>query len=164
MTTASNFENLETLDVSVENQVAHVRINRPDKLNSMTKAFWGELPMVVRTIDDEALARAIVVSSTGKHFSAGMDLAQFQDLESVFGGDPSRRAEHMRRWILWLQETFTAFEEVRMPVLVAVQGACIGGAVDLTHGDASVEERPGDGVGHCRFDIHRPRPSHCGHK
>ena len=43
----------------------------------MNRAFWNDLPRLVRQIDDDGKARAIVVSSTGRHFSAGMDLAVF---------------------------------------------------------------------------------------
>ena len=63
--------------VTLEGRVAHIRLNRPDAFNSMNRAFWNELPAIVRDIDDNARARAIVISSTGKHFSAGMDLQNF---------------------------------------------------------------------------------------
>ena len=97
----------------------------------MNPAFWTELPAAVRAIDDEAKARVIIISSTGKHFSAGMDLAVFLNMKEDFKGDPSRRAERMRRTVKMLQDSFTAIEEVRMPVIGAVQGGAIGGAVDL---------------------------------
>lgn len=64
-------------DVTMDGHVAHVQLNRPDELNSMTRAFWLELPEIIPGLDDEGEARAIVVSSTGKHFSAGMDLGVF---------------------------------------------------------------------------------------
>jgi enoyl-CoA hydratase len=71
-----------------------------------------------------------VISSTGKHFSAGMDL-------SVFAGGHDEDAEagrlraRMRSTAKRLQWSFTALEKARVPVLAAVQGGCIGGAVDL---------------------------------
>ena len=64
-------------DVDVADNVAHVRLNRPDELNTMTAAFWRELPEIVTRISDEAAARVVVLSSTGRHFSAGMDLSVF---------------------------------------------------------------------------------------
>jgi enoyl-CoA hydratase len=106
-------------------------LSRPDALNSMVPAFWRELPAVVRKIDAESQARVIVISSQGKHFSAGMDLSVFTNMAKDFQGEPARRAERSRRWILELQDSFNALEEVRMPVLVAVQGGAIGGAVDM---------------------------------
>lgn len=119
-------------DVDVADNVAHVRLNRPDELNTMTAAFWRELPEIVTRISDQAIARVVVLSSTGKHFSAGMDL-------SVFGGgglvgeqaELGRRQARMRSNAQVLQWSFTALEKARVPVLAAVQGGVIGGAVDL---------------------------------
>jgi len=70
-------------DVSIENHVAHIRFNRPAELNTFTPAVWDELPAIVKEIDRKALARVIVVSSTGKHFTAGMDLAVFTQADGI---------------------------------------------------------------------------------
>ena len=120
-----------TLEVKQEGHIAHVVLNRPEAMNSMIPEFWTELPAAIREIDDEAKARVIVISSTGKHFSAGMDLSVFLNMKEDFKGDPSRRAERMRRMVMLLQDSFTAIEQARMPVIGAVQGGAIGGAVDL---------------------------------
>ena len=58
----------ECFDVSISDKVAHLQLKRPDELNTMTPAFWTELPTIVGEIDAAASARAIVISSTGKHF------------------------------------------------------------------------------------------------
>lgn len=123
--------NYSTLDVSISENIAHIQLSRPRELNSMIAAFWTELPAAVRYIDEHALARVIVISSQGKHFSAGMDLSVFQNMGASFVGEPARRAENFRRHVLKLQDAFNALEEVRIPVLVAVQGGVIGGAVDM---------------------------------
>lgn len=126
-----DFSALKTLTVSIEQHIAHIQLSRPEALNSMIPAFWTELPAVVRQIDAEAIARVIVISAQGKHFSAGMDLAVFTEMSKNFAGEPARRAERMRRMVLELQDSFTALEHVRIPVLVAMQGGVIGGAVDM---------------------------------
>ena len=66
--------------VEVVDQIAHVVLNRPDELNTMIPEFWRELPAIVNELSDAGEARVIVLSSTGKHFTAGMDLG-------VFGGE-----------------------------------------------------------------------------
>lgn len=126
--------NYSCFDVTIENQVAHVRLNRPEAMNAMNRAFWNELPALIHDIDDNARARVIVISSTGKHFSAGMDLSVFSDGDGLNGGDgdPFVRAEAFRRHVLHLQHTFSCLDEARVPVLCAVHGACVGGAVDFT--------------------------------
>jgi enoyl-CoA hydratase len=124
-------------DVEVADQVAHVRLSRPDALNTMTPDFWRELPEIVTGISDDASARVVVLSSTGRHFSAGMDLAVFGGGGSSSlgsgGGDvePGRRHARTRSHARVLQSSFTALEKARVPVLAAVQGGVIGGAVDL---------------------------------
>ncbi|MGZ4683037.1 MAG: crotonase/enoyl-CoA hydratase family protein [Acidimicrobiales bacterium] len=130
-------------DVSESDHVAHVQLNRPDKLNSMIPEFWTELPEIVTAISAKGRARAIVLSSTGKHFSAGMDLSVFTGGAGDLGGSGSssggeaRAAEagrvraRLRETALHLQDSFTALEKARMPVIAAIQGGCIGGAVDM---------------------------------
>jgi enoyl-CoA hydratase len=119
-------------DVEIADSVAHVRLSRPDELNTMTPDFWRELPEIVTGISDDASARAVVISSTGKHFSAGMDLSVFLGGElSEASAEAGRRHARLRSNAKVLQWSFTALEKARVPVLAAVQGGVIGGAVDL---------------------------------
>lgn len=131
MLSTASFDQYTTLTVSIENKIAHLQLSRPKELNSMNFAFWRELPQAVRSIDNLSLARVIVISSTGKHFSAGMDLAVFQNMGASDHVEPARRAEKSRRHILQLQDAFNALEDVRIPVLIATQGGVIGGGVDM---------------------------------
>ncbi|MBW3640323.1 MAG: crotonase/enoyl-CoA hydratase family protein [Actinobacteria bacterium] len=117
-------------DVDIADRVAHVRLSRPEELNTMTPDFWRELPEIVTSISDEASARVVVITSTGKHFSAGMDLSVFAALGAQ-GDEPGRAHARTRSHVRVLQWTFTALEKARVPVLAAVQGGVIGGAVDL---------------------------------
>ena len=122
----------ECFDVMLENHIAHLQLNRPQQHNSMNKAFWKEFPAALREIDRSGDARVLVISSTGKHFCAGMDLAVFQNPDpKMFGGEPGRRGEFVRRLVLQLQDCFNQMENIRIPVLSAIQGGCIGGAVDM---------------------------------
>lgn len=122
----------ESLALTVEGQVAHLQLCRPDALNTMNPAFWREWPRALRAIGERGDIRVLVLSSTGKHFTAGMDLAVFAGLNGPeYQVEASRRAELVRRWVLALQDCFSALETLRIPVLVAVQGGCIGGGVDL---------------------------------
>lgn len=120
-------------DVTIENKIAHLRLNRPDKLNTLITEFWTELPAIVRQIDEDAAARVIVLSSTGKHFTAGLDLSV---LSGHGGGtekvEIGRARANLRRAILRLQDALSVLEQARMPVLAAIQGGCIGGGVDMT--------------------------------
>lgn len=123
----------ECFTVSVEDKIAHIVLNRPNAMNAMNKAFWNELPEIVKDIDASAAARVIVISSTGKHFSAGMDLSVFGQDGSVTHGKIDRHvaAEAFRSNIKQIQSSFNALEDARMPVLIACQGGVIGGAIDM---------------------------------
>ncbi len=117
---------------SVEGGVGHLVLSRPDAFNAMDPAFWRDLPGLVRDLDATGEVRCLVVSSQGKHFSAGMDLAVFASGSvGAAGADRATAAEAFRHKVAALQDTFSVFEQARFPVLVAVQGGCIGGAVDL---------------------------------
>ncbi|MES2035858.1 MAG: crotonase/enoyl-CoA hydratase family protein [Pseudomonadota bacterium] len=124
----------ECFEVSIEAGVAHIRMSRPEAMNTMNRAFWNELPAIIRDIDDNARARAIVISSTGKHFCAGMDLQVFSGVGDRDGGPVDRHVagESFRRHVHHLQDTFSCLDEARMPVIAAIHGGCIGGAVDFT--------------------------------
>jgi enoyl-CoA hydratase len=121
-------------------KVAHLRLNRPDAYNSMTREFWSELPEAVEELDADGSVRVIVISSTGKHFCAGMDLAVFTGGGGgAMGGagrdgkapEEGRVRARLRQSVRHLQDSFTTLERARVPVIAAIQGGCIGGAVDM---------------------------------
>ena len=130
--------NYRCFDVNIADPIAHIQLKRGAEMNTMVPEFWRELPEIVSDIDDNARARVIVISSTGKHFSAGMDLSVFTGGQSV--GTSASQSVHergrvranLRRGVLDIQESFNVLDRARMPVLVAIQGGCVGGAVDMT--------------------------------
>jgi enoyl-CoA hydratase len=102
----------------------------------MNKAFWSELPHLVEKISDDASARVIVLSSTGKHFCAGMDLSNFSLSDNPTEPKSTNTHNGMKkeagfRITLDLQHTVSSLEKARIPVISAVQGGCIGGGLDL---------------------------------
>ncbi len=117
--------------VEIRDHIAHIVLNRPEKMNAMNRDFWHDLPAIVREIDEGALARVIVISSTGKHFTSGMDLSVFTSGPDMAGKEIGRVRANLMQTVLKLQKTFSCLDEARMPVLMAVQGGCIGGGVDF---------------------------------
>jgi enoyl-CoA hydratase len=121
-------------DVRYEAGVAHLQLNRPEQKNTLIPAFWGELKTLVEEIDREARARVIVLSSTGRHFCAGLDLSVFDGgmFRAAGGGEePGRKRALLYQGIRSLQDSFTALERSRVPILAAIQGGCVGAAVAL---------------------------------
>ena len=123
----------ECFELTITDRIAHLRLNRPEKANSMVPSFWTDLPAAVNALSRDASARVLVISAEGKHFSSGMDISVFTDggLDSPTGANRHIGAEAFRHHCLALQEAFNCLEQARMPVLVAIQGAAVGGAMDF---------------------------------
>jgi len=122
-------------NVETKDHVAHIRMIRPERANSMIPEFWDELPKIVGQLSEGNEARAIVLSAEGRHFCSGMDLSVFAGNNDVSVQDNaahiSRQRANFRTTALHLQRTFSCLEESRLPVLSAIQGACIGGGIDM---------------------------------
>ncbi len=116
--------------LSTENHIAHLVLNQPGAFNTMHPTFWRELDEVLTELNKNAEARVLVISSTGKHFSAGMALETFAGAITMDDQSPEGRAA-MFDLLGDMQATFTKLETLRIPVLAAIQGGCIGGAVDM---------------------------------
>ena len=116
--------------LSTTDHIAHLVLNRPEAMNTMNPNFWRELDEVLTHIQRDGAARALVISSTGKHFSAGMALDTFSNAIQMDDQSPEGRAAIFDS-LTDLQATFTKLETLRIPVIVAIQGGCIGGAVDM---------------------------------
>ena len=140
---AGSFPTYTCFEITLDDGVAHLQLSRPEARNSMIPEFWSELPAAVNYLSDSGEARALVISSTGRHFTAGMDLSVFTQPDSLFSGGAdsesgsSKKPEfgrvraETRNLALTLQESFSSLEKARMPVLAAIQGGCVGGGVDM---------------------------------
>ena len=120
-------------DVEIDNSIAHIRFNRPEKRNSMNEDFWTMFPKEVEELDDSGEIRALIVSSTGPHFSAGIDLSMFKDdiVENETDNEMGRSRGYFLQQLKFLQNAVSCLEAARFPVVTAVQGGCIGGGIDL---------------------------------
>ena len=129
-TTSSTLPPLSCFSLNTCNHVAHLVLNKPEAMNTMHPTFWRELDAVLTHLHHDGAARALVISSTGKHFSAGMALETFGGAISMDDQSPEGRAA-MFDLLAGMQATFTKLETLRIPVIAAIQGGCIGGAVDM---------------------------------
>ena len=121
---------LTCFELTIDKHIAHLVMNRPDRLNALDMTVWRELDEVLHQLHQTNQARALVISSTGKHFSAGMSLEAFGNSVSMDDQSAEGRAA-IFDMLSGLQSTFTRLETLRIPVIVAIQGGCIGGAVDM---------------------------------
>lgn len=117
--------------LSIDGGVAHLEMNRADKANAMSPDFWADLPRLAGELGKDPGVRAVVLSGRGKHFSGGIDLAAFQGILGLTSAEPGRGAEALYELIRRLQAALTSLEELRVPVIAAIHGVCLGGGVDL---------------------------------
>ena len=123
-------DKLSCFSLTIEAHVAHLVLNRPEAMNTMNPTFWRELDTVLKQLHNSGQARALVISSTGKHFSAGMALETFGSAIQMDDNSPEGRAA-VFDLLTDMQSTFTLLETMRIPVIAAIHGGCIGGAVDM---------------------------------
>ena len=121
----------EYFELTPNDGIAHLVLNRPERLNTMAPPFFPALRDAVRSLADAGKTRVLVISSTGTHFSAGMALDVFDGNEAMLRTGSARARLSFQESLRRLVDCFSALDEVRFPVICAIQGGCIGGALDL---------------------------------
>ena len=121
---------MQCFTLSRHDAIAHLVLNQPARFNTMDPTFWRELDETLTGLHRDGQVRALVISSSGKHFSAGMSLETFGAAIAMDDSRPEGRAA-IFDLLTDMQATFTKLETLRIPVIAAIQGGCIGGAVDM---------------------------------
>ncbi len=116
--------------LEIADRVARLTLDQPARMNAMSPSFWRELDAILDTLQRDAPARALVLDASGKHFCAGMALEAFGSAIAPDESSAASRA-NIAPLLAGMQRTFDRLAELRMPVLAAIQGACIGGGLDL---------------------------------
>ncbi|GAB2789536.1 crotonase/enoyl-CoA hydratase family protein [Rhabdobacter roseus] len=121
----------ETLLLTLDEHVAYLRFNRPDKANALNQTSWDELKRAFEALDENDEVRVVVLAGEGKHFCAGIDLELLMTLSHTPGTCEGRTREQLRRQILNLQAPINAIEQCSKPVVAAIHGGCIGAGLDI---------------------------------
>jgi enoyl-CoA hydratase len=101
---------------------ACVQLNRPAKMNALTRAMLERLAEIFRAFNERTDLRAVVLTGTGASaFSAGTDIAELDGLDEAGALEKARRG----------QETCEAIELCAVPVIAAVNGLAAGGGCEL---------------------------------
>ena len=113
----------DTLDVEVEGHVAELRLSRPDVLNRFDDALLGELGPALLELGADPKVRAVLWTSTGKHFSAG------GDVETILKG--AADLDHLMAGVDRGRALYRAFADFSKPLVVALHGHVFGVATSL---------------------------------
>jgi enoyl-CoA hydratase len=124
---------LTTLELEIENHIAHLKINRADKANAMNETAWKELKEALLFCDEQAEVRVIIFSGNGdKLFCGGIDInLLFSINEKTNATCEGRKREQFKKILIDFQEIISTFEKISKPVLSAIHGACIGAGLDM---------------------------------
>lgn len=117
-----------------DGHVATLFLANPDRRNAMGPAFWDGLPRQMAALSDDTGVRSIVIAADGPAFSVGLDLKAMGASLLGAGNEPLSVAGQklaLRNIILRLQSSITSVAECPKPVIAAVHGWVIGGAIDL---------------------------------
>ncbi|KAI0098717.1 enoyl CoA hydratase-like protein [Nemania sp. FL0031] len=117
--------------------VAHVEINRPEKLNAFFEDMWLEMGRVFGQLSHDPNVRAVIFSAVGERaFSSGLDVQAASQGNGVLSpegtSDGSRFATRARRHIYEFQDSISAIEKCEKPVIVVMHGISIGLAIDMS--------------------------------
>jgi enoyl-CoA hydratase len=119
------------MNINISKHVATLTFSKPDRANALDEADWAAMRTAFETVDADDEVRVVILAGEGKHFCAGMDLSVLGSLQSRLAPTPEETKARLVTFIEGIQETITAIERCRKPVLAAIHGGCIGGGVDI---------------------------------
>lgn len=119
------------MQLQLHAHIAHLQLNQPDSLNTMHPQFWRDMDAALTHIQSHGDVRVLVISSTGKHFSAGMALDTFANSNFIPQDHHPEGRAALSEFLWDMQQLFTRIAQLRIPVIAAIQGGCIGGALDM---------------------------------
>jgi enoyl-CoA hydratase len=114
----------EFLDLSREGHIAVLRLNRPDNLNSWNQKMRAELQEAVAELVGDDQLRVLVVTGTGRGFSAGEDVRGMKSLAEI-------GTRGFRRVVRAIHNVFDEIEAMEVPVIAAINGVAAGGGLEL---------------------------------
>ena len=126
----------DLVTISIENHIADVRFNRPEKLNALSMDMFAAINDMLKRLQRENSVRVVVLSGEGKGFCAGLDMENFAALGSQDQSkDGQTLVERYEGGLTnWAQHVAYGWKELPMPVIAAIHGACIGGGCQIALG------------------------------
>jgi enoyl-CoA hydratase len=120
-----------TCHTDADSGLTELTLSRPERFNALDPALFRALRQTVQALDAAGHTRVLLISSTGKHFSAGMALEVFASDLALLSTDTARQRQAFQAGLRALMDDLDVLDTARFPVICAVQGGCIGGALDL---------------------------------
>ncbi len=111
------------LAIALDDGVATLTIDRPERKNAMTQAMWAELAVLLRDVTNDPAVRAVVLTGAGPDFCAGADIGEFETVRAT--------ADSARLYEQGNSAAFAAIRDCPVPTVAAIRGICFGGGLGL---------------------------------
>ena len=123
----------EVLTLEVNGHVATLWLDRPDARNAMGRALFTDLPLAAKEVAANSDIRVLVIAAKGPAFTVGLDLKTMGGNLGASSNAKSSAVANSNFYdsILRMQDANTCFAELKIPVIAAVHGYCLGGGIDL---------------------------------
>jgi enoyl-CoA hydratase/carnithine racemase len=131
----------DRISIAINDGIADVRLNRPDKLNALDQAMFNAIVEAGEGLKGDRSARVVVLSGEGRGFCAGLDFSSFQAMAGDTAqpaaeggrslaaiGDTDGRITHLGQQACWV------WQELEVPVIAAVHGPALGGGLQIALG------------------------------
>ncbi|CAM6000117.1 unnamed protein product [Sphagnum balticum] len=127
--------NLKTIQTKFHDSdgILEIQLNRPKRGNAFNFQMWTDFHTIFDAIQVDQSCKVVILKGNSSSFSTGMDLEVFAEMQSLLASISceGRRREAMAKTIQFLQDAISKPENCVVPVIAAVSGHCIGGAIDL---------------------------------
>lgn len=121
--------------ITIENHIAHVRLNRADKMNALDPDMFQGIIEAGQELMETPAVRAVILSGEGRSFCAGLDMASMaKGGQNASGGNAKSLTERTYGNANDFQYVSTVWRELPMPVIAAVHGVCFGGGLQIASG------------------------------
>lgn len=126
----------DLVTVSIKDNIADVRLNRPEKLNALSIDMFRAIGETIDRLAEENAVRVVVLSGEGKGFCAGLDTSMFASPELLDQTKEGTSLVCRRKNSItnWAQYICYGWKQLPMPVIAAIHGACIGGGCQIALG------------------------------
>jgi enoyl-CoA hydratase/carnithine racemase len=117
----------QTIRFEKREGIGYLTLNRPEKLNAISRDMLAELRHVLSAIDKDNEVRVVILTGAGRAFSAGFDIGQASDGKEIYQLEPDEWREHIKEDI----DTFMMIWHLSKPVIAAINGYALAGACEL---------------------------------
>jgi enoyl-CoA hydratase/carnithine racemase len=121
----------DKVQVEIKGDVATVTLNKPERLNALDNEMWHGIGEACRAVSAAPDVRVAVLMGAGGCFCAGLDVKAGSTLGSMDDLTPAQALARIREHLAGHQASFSAVESLRVPVIAAIQRACMGAGMEL---------------------------------